>query len=240
MRKNDKSVLDAVLADATSLRLEISVDDRRKLDEYLGSVREVERRIDRAGRQRHLEGWRPTLEVPDMTRPPDGLPQDIDQHMRLMCDILVLAFQTDATRICTLKLNNDHSSLRFAHLGVTDDIHHQLSHKENDDWMTVNRHFLSQLAYLARRMDNIQEGERTLLDNSMILFCSSMLTGLHDATQLPVVILGAGGGQLATGRVLDYRNKPNRKMASMYLSLMAKMGVDLDQFGDSDQRLVEI
>ena len=240
VRKNDKSVLDAVLADATSLRLEISVDDRRKLDEYLGSVREVERRIDRAGRQRHLEGWRPTLEVPDMTRPPDGFPQDIDQHIRLMCDILVLAFQTDATRICTLKLNNDHSALRFAHLGVADDVHHQLSHKENDDWMTVNRHFLSQLAYLARRMDAIQEGERTLLDNSMILFCSSMLTGLHDATQLPVVILGAGGGQLATGRVLDYRNKPNRKMASMYLSLMAKMGVDLDQFGDSDQRLVEI
>ena len=240
VRKNDKSVLDAILADATSLRLEISVDDRRKLDEYLGSVREVERRIDRAGRQRHLEGWRPTLEVPDMTRPPDGFPQDIDQHIRLMCDILVLAFQTDATRICTLKLNNDHSALRFAHLGVADDVHHQLSHKENDDWMTVNRHFLSQLAYLARRMDAIQEGERTLLDNSMILFCSSMLTGLHDATQLPVVILGAGGGQLATGRVLDYRNKPNRKMASMYLSLMAKMGVDLDQFGDSDQRLVEI
>ena len=239
-QKGDQSVLDAILADAKDVRRGISRLDQQKLDEYLNSVREVEKRIERAGKRGELQGWRPTLSSPNIPRPKDGYPQDIVDHMKLMCDILVLAFQTDTTRVCTLKLNNDHSALRFAHLGVADDVHHQLSHKENDDWMTVNRHFLSQLAYLARRMDAIQEGERTLLDNSMILFCSSMLTGLHDATQLPVVILGAGGGQLAMGRVLDYRNKPNRKMASMYLSLMAKMGVDLDQFGDSDQRLVEI
>ncbi len=240
VRRGDTSVLDAVLEDATSLRPKLSHDDRRKLDEYLGSVREVELRIERAGEQRHLEGWRPTLEGPNMPRPADGLPQDLAAHMRLMCDILVLGFQTDTTRICTLKLNNDHSSLRFPHLGVDYTIHHLLSHSETADWMKVNQFFVEQLAYVAERLDAVQEGERTLLDNSMLLFCSSMFTGLHDATQLPVVLMGRGGGRLETGRVLDYSDQPNRKMASMYLSLMAKMGVRLDHFGDASEPLAGV
>ena len=114
--------------------------------------------------------------------------------MRLMCDILVLAFQTDTTRFCTLKLNNDHSSLRFPNLGVDYMIHHLLSHTDSDDWLKVNRFFVDQVAYVARKLDAIQEGERTALDSSIIMYCSSMLTGWHDATQLPVVILGRGGG----------------------------------------------
>ena len=238
--RGDKSVLDLVLDQASGLSRRVSSWDRRKLDEYLTSVREVEQRLDRAGQERQLEGWRPTLEEPNMERPPDGMPQDIERHMRLMSDILVLAFQTDTTRVCTLKLNNDHSSLRFPHLGVDYMIHHLLSHKDTQDWLKVNQFFVSQLAYIARRLDQIQEGERTLLDNSTILFCSSMLTGSHDATQLPVVILGRGGGRLETGRVLDYLESPNRKMCSLYLSLMDKMGVHLEHFGDSDQQLSEV
>ena len=229
-----------VLGQASGLSRRVSSWDRRKLDEYLTSVREVEQRLDRASREQQLEGWRPTLEEPNMERPPDGMPQDIERHMRLMSDILVLAFQTDTTRICTLKLNNDHSSLRFPHLGVDYMIHHLLSHKDTQDWLKVNQFFVSQLSYIAQRLDPIQEGERTLLDNSTILFCSSMLTGSHDATQLPVVILGRGGGCLETGRVLDYLESPNRKMCSLYLSLMDKMGVHLEHFGDSDQRLSEV
>ena len=100
------------------LRRNISATDQRKLDEYLDSVREVEQRIEQAGKKGELQGWRPTLDQPDMPRPPDGIPQDIAEHMRLMCDILVLGFQTDTTRVCTLKLNNDHSYLRFPHLNV--------------------------------------------------------------------------------------------------------------------------
>ena len=238
--RGDKSVLDLVLGQANGLSRRVSSWDRRKLDEYLTSVREVEQRLDRAGQERQLEGWRPTLEEPNMERPPDGMPQDIERHMRLMSDILVLAFQTDTTRICTLKLNNDHSSLRFPHLGVDYMIHHLLSHKDTQDWLKVNQFFVSQLAYIARRLDQIQEGEKTLLDNSTVLFCSSMLTGSHDATQLPVMILGRGGGRLETGRVLDYLESPNRKMCSLYLSLMDKMGVHLEQFGDSDQQLSEV
>ena len=160
--------------------------------------------------------------------------------MRLMCDILVLGFQTDTTRVCTLKLNNDHSSLRFPNLGVNYMIHHLLSHSDTADWLKVNQFFLSQVGYVARKLDAIQEGERTALDNSMLLYCSSMLTGGHDATKLPVVVLGGGGGQLRGGRVLDYLDKPNRKMCSLYLSLLDKAGIHLDQFGDSNERLAEV
>lgn len=236
----DKSVLDAVLEDATGLRNKVSNSDRRRLDEYLSSVREVEQRIDHAGKAGRLQGWRPTLAKPDMPRPADGVPQDIDQHMRLMCDILVLAFRTDTTRVCTLKLNNDHSSLRFPHLKVDYMIHHLLSHTDGADWLKVNRFFTEQVAYIANRLNQVQEGDRTLLDNSMILFMSSMMTGNHDNQQLPVVLLGKGGGRIATGRTLNYLGKPNRKMCSLYLSLMDKMGIHLDSFGDSKERLAEI
>ena len=218
-------MLDAVLSDASDVRRRISKTDRRKLDEYLDSVRDVEQRIENAGKQGELQGWRPTLDKPNIPRPADGIPQNIAEHMRLMCDILVLGFQTDTTRICTLKLNNDHSSLRFPNLGVDYMIHHLLSHSDTADWLKVNQFFVEQLAYIAGKLDAIQEGERTALDNSMLLFCSSMLTGGHDATQLPVVMLGGGGGKIKTGRVLDYRDKPNRQMCRLYLSMMDKMNV---------------
>jgi hypothetical protein len=237
---SDKSVLDLVLGQATSLNQRVSTLDQRKLDEYFTSVREVEKRIGRAGKERNLQGWRPTLTEPNIQRPPDDIPQDIVEHMRLMCDIMILGFQTDATRVCSLKLNNDHSSLRFPHLGVDYVIHHRLSHSDSTDWLKVNRFFVEQVAYIAKRMEEVQEGERTLLDNSLLLFCSSMITGSHDATQLPVVVVGRGGGRIKTGRVLDYLEKPNRKMCSLYLSLLDKMDIHLESFGDSAQRLAEV
>ena len=240
VQRGDQSVLDAVLEDARGIRNQISTADQRKLDEYLESVREVEQRIENAGKKGELQGWRPTLSAPNMPRPADGIPQNIAEHMRLMCDILVLGFQTDTTRVCTLKLNNDHSSLRFPHLGVDYMIHHLLSHSDTADWLKVNQFFLEQLGYIARKLDAIQEGERTALDNSMLLFCSSMMTGGHDATKLPVVVLGRGGGQLQTGRVLDYLEKPNRKMCSLYMSLLDKTGIHLKRFGDSEERLAEV
>jgi hypothetical protein len=238
--KGDASVLDLVREEAKSLESRVSHSDRRKLDEYLSSVREVEQRIQQAGKRGRLQGWRPTLDKPNIARPADGIPQDIDQHMRLMCDILVLAFQTDTTRICTLKLNNDHSSLRFPHLRVDYMIHHLLSHSDTPDWLKVNQFFTQQLAYIAARLDKIQEGERTALDNSMLLFLSSMLTGNHDCSQLPVVVLGRAGGRIRNGRVLNYLGKPNRKMCSLYLAMMDKMGVHAEQFGDSKERLAEV
>ena len=243
VQKGEQSVLDAVLGEASRFRKKVSRRDRQKLDEYLNSVREVEQRIDRAGQKGELQGWRPTLEKPNIPRPPEGIPQNIADHAKLMCDIVVLAFQTDMTRVCTLKLNNDHSYLQFPHLGVEVG-HHELSHsdrgKQSPDWLKVNHFFMEQYAYIARKLDAIQEGERTALDNSMLMMCSSMMSGIHDATQLPVVLLGRGGGKLETGRVLSYHGKPNRKMCSLYLSLMEKCGVRLTAFGDSTARLAEV
>ncbi len=240
VQRGDKSVLDAVLADAGDLRRQISTTDQRKLDEYLDSVRDVEQRIANAGKKGELQGWRPTLNKPNIPRPPDGIPQNIADHMRLMCDILVLGFQTDTTRITTLKLNNDHSSLRFPHLSVDYMIHHLLSHSDTADWLKVNQFFVQQLAYIATKLDSIQEGERTALDNSMLMLCSSMMSGHHDATQLPVVMLGRGGGRIKTGQVLDYRDKPNRQMCRLYLSIMDKMNVRPKQFGDAIEALSEV
>ncbi|MBM3872921.1 MAG: DUF1552 domain-containing protein [Verrucomicrobia bacterium] len=240
VQRGDKSVLDAVLDDASSLRRRISRSDQSKLDEYLHSVRDVEQRIEGAGRKGELQGWRPTLQKPNMPRPADGIPQDIAEHMRLMADILVLGFQTDATRISTLKLNNDHSALRFPNLGVDYMIHHLLSHSDTPDWLKVNQFFTEQVAYIARRLDAIQEGPRTLLDNSMILFCSSMLTGTHDARQLPTVLVGGGGGRIQGGRILDYSGKPERQMCRLYLSMMDKMNVRLPKFGDAASPLEEV
>lgn len=245
--KADQSVLDAVREDANAYKKKVSTADQRRLDEYLSSVREVEQRIEQAGKNGRLQGWRPTLTKPDMKRPADGIPQDIDQHMRLMCDILVLAFRTDTTRVCTLKLNNDHSSLRFPNLsaaggkgGIDYMIHHLLSHTDGADWLKVNQFFTQQVGYIAEKLDAVREGDRTLLDNSMILFCSSMMTGNHNNDQLPVVMLGRGGGKIKTGRILNYLGKPNRKMCSLYLSLLEKAGVQLKEFGDSKEQLAEI
>ncbi len=238
--RGDKSVLDAVMSDASDFRRNVSATDQRKLDEYLDSVREVELRIENAGKKGELQGWRPTLSAPNIPRPADGIPQDIAEHMRLMSDILVLAFQTDTTRLCTLKLNNDHSSLRFPNLGVDYMIHHLLSHSDTADWLKVNQFFLEQLAYIARKLDGIQEGDRTLLDNSMVLYCSSMLTGNHDANELPVVLLGGAGGRIQGGRVLDYKEKTERQMCRLYLSMMDKMDVRLPQFGDATEVLAEV
>ena len=247
--RGDKSVLDAVLADAQDLRRDISTADQRKLDEYLDSVRDVEKRIENAGKRGELQGWRPTLEKPDMKRPADGIPQDIAEHMRLMCDILVLGFQTDTTRITTLKLNNDHSALRFPNLasiqqpgsGIDYMIHHLLSHSDAGDWLKVNQFFLEQTAYLARKMDAIQEGPRTLLDNTMLLHCSSMMAGAkHDNDQLPVILLGGAGGRLKGGRVLDYKDKPERQFCRLFLSMMDKMDVRPKGFGDGKVMLEEV
>jgi hypothetical protein len=242
----DRSVLDAVMDDASSLRRNISKDDQRKLDEYLDSVREVERRIENANKRGELQGWRPTLAKPNMPRPADGIPQDINEHMRLMCDLLVLAFQTDTTRITTLKLNNDHSALRFPNLpsvqqagsGIDYMIHHLLSHSDGADWLQVNRFFMQQVAYIAKKMDAIQEGPRTLLDNTMLMHCSSMMAGaLHNNDQLPVIILGGGGGRIQGGRVINYEGKPDRQLCRLFLSLMDKMDVHPKTFGDASMML---
>jgi hypothetical protein len=119
-------------------------------------------------------------------------------------------------------------------------IHHLLSHADTEDWLKVNQFFLEQMGYIARKLQAINEGERTALDNSMIMLCSSMMTGSHDASQLPVVMVGKGGGKIKTGRVLDYRQSSERQMCRLYLSMMQKMGIEQQAFGDASSPLAEV
>jgi hypothetical protein len=237
--RGDRRVVDAVLEDARSLQQRLSLSDRQRFEEYLGSVHEIESRIKRADKQRDAIGWQPTLTAPDRPRPADGIPTDIPEYWKLMNDIVLLAFRTDTTRIATLKYCNDGSAETHTHCGAKDQ-HHQMAHTQPPELIPLNQFFTSQLAYLCERMTEVKEGDRTLLDNTSIMHCSSMLHGNHDAQQLPIVLLGGAGGKLRGGRVLDYLNSPNRRMCSLFLSLMEWGGLELDRFGDSNERLVGI
>jgi hypothetical protein len=237
------SILDRVKEHAAHVSQRVSRADRAKLDEYLTSVREVEKRIgrtramkDRAD-ERAQDRGRPALMMP---RPDNGLPEDIREHMRLMCDIIALAFQTDKTRVATLLLCRDLSGLFYPFLDVRT-AHHPASHDDQSDaYERVSRYYVGQLAYLARRLDAMPEGEHSVLDNSCLLFISNMWSGSrHDSTRVPILLAGGLGGALETGRVLDYngRSDEDRKLCSLYLSIMDRMDVKLDHFGDADTRL---
>jgi hypothetical protein len=242
----DRSILDAVLDEARSLQPKVSTGDRKKLDEYLESIRDIEKRIDQASREERLEGWRPTLKQPNMPRPADEIPQDVPEHMKLMLDLIVLAFQMDKTRVITLMLNNDLSQMNFKFLeGVRGALHLDLTHNGKAPeleamYLKTNQFHVRQFTYLVQRLKEIDEGGRSLLDNSMLMFASSLFDGdAHSAEQLPIVLAGKAGGLLETGRILDYLDKgdDNRRACSLYLSLMDLMGVHLDNFGDTNKRL---
>jgi hypothetical protein len=230
--KRLRSLLDAVKEDAAGLGQRVARTDRAKVDEFLTSVREVEKR---------LEPLRPAQPAPAGTpRPPAGLPADLREHMKLMCDVVALAFQTDRTRVATLMLCRDLSGLFYPFLDVRD-AHHPASHRDlSDDYERVSRYYCGQLAYLAQRLDDMPEGDGTVLDHSCLLFLSNMYSGWkHDNTRLPVLTVGGLGGTLATGRVMDHYQQPDeqRRVCSLYLSLMDRLGVTLDRFGDADNRL---
>jgi hypothetical protein len=227
----DQSILDRVRQRAASLSHEVSSRDKAQLDDYLTSVREVERRVER---------MRDASEKGEGVRPQNGLPEDLREHMRLMCDIIALAFQTDKTRIASLLLARDLSSLHYPFLDV-DEGHHQASHDDlSDGYERISRFHVSQLAYLAGKLDAMPEGEGTVLDHCCLLWLSNMWAGWkHDNMKVPVVLAGGLGGTLETGRALDYlyAGDDHRKLCSLYLSIMDRMGVTLDRFGDADTRL---
>jgi hypothetical protein len=245
-RKLDRSILDAVLAEAHSLQPKVSANDRRKLDEYLESIRDIEKRLDRAAKEERLEGWRPTLQQPNLSRPADELPQNVPEHIKLMLDLIVLAFQMDKTRIVTLMLNNDLSQMNFRFLpGVRGALHLDLTHNGKAPeleamYLKTNQFHVEQFTYLVQRLKAIDEGGTSLLDNSILMFASSLFDGdAHSADQLPIVLAGKASGAWQTGRILDYLDKgnDNRRACSLYLSLMDTLGVQLDRFGDTDKRL---
>src|SRR6476620_9151666 len=210
-RKLDRSILDAVLDDTHSLQPKISGGDRKKLDEYLESVRDIEKRIDRASKEERLEGWRPTLAKPNMPRPADEIPQNVPDHMKLMLDLTVLAFQMDKKRIATLMLNNDLSQMNFKFIeGVRGALHLDLTHNGKSPelqqmYLKTNQFHMQQFTYLVQKMKAIDEGGESLLDHSMLMLASNLYDGdAHGADQMPIVLAGKAGGAIQTGRVLDY------------------------------------
>jgi hypothetical protein len=237
------SILDRVKEQAASLERQVSATDKAKLDEYLTSVREVEKRVERTRAEKDRaedkarDRGRPAV---TMKRPDNGLPEDIREHMRLMCDIIALAFQSDKTRVATLLLCRDLSGLFYPFLDVRT-AHHPSSHEdESDAYERITRYYVGQLAYLAGRLAAMSEGDSTVLDNSCLMFVSNMWAGSkHDSGKLPLLLLGGLGGKLQTGRVLDYLGRGNdqRKLCSLYLSLLDRMGVKADRFGDATEPL---
>jgi hypothetical protein len=239
----NKSILDRVMQDATSLGKTISAGDKAKLDEFLTSVREVEKRVEvmRTAKDQADElAKQKNRPVFTMERPLNGLPEDLREHHRLMLDILAIAFQTDKTRIATLILARDLGALYYPFLDVRDG-HHGASHQNNTPgYARIARYHLSHLAYLATKLDSMPEGDGTVLDHSCLMWLSNLWIGRsHDNSRLPLVLAGGLGGTLQTGRTLDYikAGDANRKMSSLFLSLMDRMGVSLDRFGDADIRL---
>ncbi|GAA5508067.1 DUF1552 domain-containing protein [Novipirellula caenicola] len=244
--RRNESILDRVREDAVSLSHRVSSADKAKLEEYLSSVREVEKRAAsmRAARDKaasRAKDHGKTIAM--MKRPDDGLPEDIREHMRLMCDIVALGFQTDKSRVATLLLNRDLSGLFYPFLDVQS-THHSASHRDkSDEYERISRYYCSQYAYLASKLDAMPEGDGTVLDHSCLLFISSMWSGnAHDSNKVPVLLTGGLSGRLKTGRVLDYLDKGDeqRKLCSMYLSIMDRMDVKLDHFGDAEKRLADL
>jgi hypothetical protein len=240
------SILDRVKERANALSARISATDKSKLDEYLTSVREVERRIERtrqhkdsaddAAKGANRPAW-------TMDRPANGLPEDLREHARLMCDIIAIAFQTDKTRVATLLLARDLSALYYPFLEVKEG-HHAASHDNlSGGYERISRFHLGQLAYLAQKLDAMPEGDGTVLDNSCLMFINNLWSGgKHDNTRLPLVLAGGLGGALKTGRSLNYlqAGDENRKLCSLFLSLMDRMDIKLDRFGDAETRLTDL
>ena len=231
------SILDDVLEQAGDLRNKVSRADQVKLDEYLSSVRETEQRLQRLNELAMEENNLPAT----AQRPPAGQPKDFREYSRLMCDIIALAFQTDRTRIATLLLSRDLSGQVYPYLNIKDD-HHSYSHSnEGKEYQGIVKTHVEQYAYLIDRLANMQEGDGTVLDNSCLMFVSEHWNA-HNSNQVPLILAGGLGGTLQTGRTHDFLSAGNdkRKLCSLYLSLMDRMGLELKEFGDAKERLAGI
>ena len=233
--RDRKSILDFVAEDATRASNALGAADRRKLDEYLTGVREVERRIALA---------QPTVEVGQAKwAKPVGVPADFHEHARLLCDLLVLAFQADLTRIATFVFANDGSNRSYPGAGVPEG-HHDISHHGNDPAKrakirAVNTFHVEQFAYLLGKLKAVAEGDGTLLDRCLVLYGSGIGDGNdHNHDDLPILLAGRGNGTLKPGRHVRYpRETP---LTNLYCSLLDRLGAPVDAFGDSTRRLGDL
>jgi hypothetical protein len=226
-----KSMLDYVMDDAQSVRSNLGVADNRKMDQYLTSVREIEQRIEALSKT--------------LPKPPDGVTEppmfeNFEEHMRLMFDMVALAFQTDSTRIFTFVISHEGGNRPYPFCGVNDG-HHEISHHNNDPvklgkMAKIDLFHAQQFAYFLERMTSIKEGDGTLLDNSMIVYGSGLSnSSRHLPTDLPIILAGKGGGTITTGRAIAATQ--DEPLNNMYLSLLDRMGAPTERMGDSTGKL---
>ncbi len=229
--RHQRSLLDLVHEDASALVGKLTSNDRHKLDEYLTAVREIEQRVERAeAESQHQPVGMINVDLPE------GVPSSYEEHLRLLADMLVLAFQTDTTRVATFMFANEGSNKAYPFIGVKDG-HHTLSHHENNHEKqmrisAINQFHTRQLAYFLQKLRSTKEGDGNLLDNSIIVYGSSIGDGnRHNHDDLPVALFGRGGGSLLTGRHIRYT--PETPMCNLFVSLLERAGVPADSFGDS-------
>jgi hypothetical protein len=227
-----KSILDLVREDFSELNGKLGASDQRKLDEYATAIRDIELRIERAAKL-------PEVKTPDY-KVPSGIPTSYEEHLKLMCDLIVLAFQSDVTRVCTFVLANEGSNRPYPFIDVKDG-HHNLSHhqgdKEKKDKIAkINRFHVTQLAYLISKLKSIPEGDGTLLDHSMLAYGSGNSDGnAHNHDNLPVLFAGGGCGTLKQGRHIRFANET--PINNLWLSMLDRLSVKVDTLGDSTGRL---
>ena len=227
-----KSILDFVHEDAQALSAKVGGRDRQKLDEYLTAIREIELRVENASKMTAAAN----TSVAAGYQVPEEIPESYEEHAKLMCDMLVLAFQADVTRVSTFMLANEGSNRSYRNIGVSEG-HHNLSHHQGDrakhlQIRDINRFHMQQFAYVLSRLRSIPEGEGTLLDNCMIVYGGGLADGnAHDHSNLPLLLAGRGGGTIQPGRHLRY--SPETPMANLLLALLQRTGAKVDSFGDS-------
>ena len=228
-----KSILDLVTDDANKLKQQLGQTDRRKVDEYFSSVREIEQRIERAKTDSSSQ------KIPDLTLP-RGVPKELDEHIGLMFELMALAFQTDTTRVATFMMANEGSNRSYPMVGVNDGHHHLSHHQNKQDWIDhlkkVDKYLVGHFAKFLERLNGISEGNGTLLDNSMVLYGSAIADGnRHSHHDLPILIAGKGGGTIASGRHLVYPKET--PLNNLFLSMLDRMDAGVDSLGDSTGRL---
>jgi hypothetical protein len=233
--KQDMHLLDRVLGQAKKLRAEVGASDRVRIDEYLSMVRSLEARMERASDPKR-NTWRPRASLDSVVRPTDA-PQNHTEHVRLMLDMIAVAFQSDTTRVSTFMFGNAVSGVNFRFLEGVSDSHHEISHHAKDpdklrQYHLINRWHIDQYAYLLRKLRDMKEGEGSVLDNSMILFGSALSDGnSHNPHKLPLVLGGRGGGRIATGQHMVYTE--DTPAANLYVSMLDAFGAPVERFADS-------
>jgi hypothetical protein len=233
--KMDALLLDRVMGDAKTLRGQVGTQDQIRLDEYMSNMRALEERVQRAGNATKIS-WKPRVPI-DPKKAPTEHPVDHPEHVRLMLDMIAIAFQSDTTRVSTFMFGNAVSNVSFRFLEGVSAGHHDVSHHQKDpdklrQYQLVNKWHVDQYAYLLRKLQGMKEGNSTVLDNSMVLFASALSDGnSHNPHKLPLVLGGRGGGRIDTGQHLVFSE--DAPVANLYFSMLDAFGAPVDRFADS-------